>query len=165
MTTTCRLDRRILTPAKETLSRAAAEYPFATASLWQYDPLISSLTESILRVVVAFTLQIFGSIFLVLSLGPLLAFVCFVVFAGSILLATSLVFFVFWAGVIIGSAGGRAIPKRTANNSIADRFTLLRARVVQPSYSQQSCPSRLASQSRSHPLPWSQRHSGTSTLI
>lgn len=54
--------------------------------------------------------QLFCTSFAILSIFPLLAFVGFAICAGSIILATSLVFLIGWLAVIIGSAGEHVHP-------------------------------------------------------
>lgn len=51
------------------------------------------------------SLQLFCTTFAILSIFPILAFIGFAICAGSIILATTLVFLVGWLGLIIGSAG------------------------------------------------------------
>lgn len=58
--------------------------------------------------------QVFVSVFAALSLVPVLTFLGFCVFAGSVLVGGAAVFVIFWAAVLVSAAGGSPLSFQLA---------------------------------------------------
>lgn len=83
-------------PAKDALLQAAATYPFSTVCITFSCPQTSGRLINVL--------QLFSAIFLILSVFPLVIFLGWCLFSGSIILFLSLAFLAVTATVVIGSA-------------------------------------------------------------